>query len=392
MSIRWQSLAACAALVVALTACGGDDKADGNANGGSNSGNTGDSTGGSGSNGNAGSTGNTGDGGASNGTDSDAGEPPLGPGVVGKACATDADCGAGGECRDPLEGGDYGGEDLGEDLPTLGGYCSRDCQADTDCGEGGICFGMGFRGGECRKPCSAKADCGRDNYECAQLNGPLLDEDTGAEVQAPKTCQPLATPVKFTTEVGTACEDEAVCNGGTCLDGNSFPDGYCSGACNADADCGQEGVCVPYIYGSGGLCYEGCSADTDCKRDAMNYGCVNISATIKGCAYKLDPVPDGIIGKECAADTDCANGECEDEFDNIAAPGGYCTAEDCDEDAQCGAGAVCLSNGRGSDCFKGCATDTDCRTGYACADRGTTEKMAKVCFPIATEPAPDAGP
>lgn len=396
INARWKTLAAYAAITLALTACGDDKKDDGNANGngGSNSGDGG-ANGSGGSNGNSGNagdgdannTGNTGDGSANNG------DTPLDPGVVGKACTEatqEVDCGASGECRDPLEGGSYAGENLGGGDPT-GGYCTADCATDADCGEGGVCFGTGRRGGECRKACNAAADCGRDNYECATVNNPpLVDEDTGMSVEVPKTCQPQRTPVAFTNEVGIACEDETACNGGICRGGDAWPGGYCSGACIKDSDCGAEGVCLLRLYGGGGSCYEGCTVDTDCKRDPMNYGCIEATGGVKICGFKLDPLPAGVVGKACAADTDCANGECEDELNDIPAPGGYCTADDCEEDAQCGAGNFCLAEGRGTSCFQGCTADANCRTGYTCTDQGDTTKMAKVCFPVAT--AGDAGP
>jgi hypothetical protein len=387
INVRWKSLAAFAAISLALAACGDDKKGDGNGNGGTSGGNDGGANGSNGSTGNNGNTGNTGDGGGNAG---DAGDTPLEPGVVGKACTADTDCGASGECRDPLRGGTYADENLGSSGPT-GGYCTANCVSDAECGEGGVCFGTGRRGGECRKSCAAAADCERDNYECAKLNNPpLLDEDTGMEVAVPQTCQPLRTPVSFTNEVGNACADDAACNGGTCRGGGQWPGGYCSGSCNADSDCGAEGVCLLRIYGAGGSCYEGCTVDTDCKRDALNYGCVEATGGVTICAFEQDPLPPGTSGKPCAADTDCANGECEDELNNIPAPGGYCTADDCEDDLTCGTGGVCLAEGRGTSCFQGCTADTECRTGYTCTEQGATDKRAKVCFPVSA--AGDAGP
>jgi hypothetical protein len=386
INARWKKLAACAAITLALAACGGDDNT-GNGNGGADGGANGTANNGAstGNNGDTGNTGNTGDGSANNG------DVPLEPGVVGKACTADADCGPSGDCRDPLNGGTYAGESLGGSGPTAG-YCSATCNTDAECGEGGVCFGPeSRRGGECRKACNAAADCKRDNYECAQLNNPpLIDEDTAMEVAVPKTCQPLRTPVSFTNEVGNACADETACNGGTCREGGQWPGGYCSGSCNADSDCGAEGVCLLRLYGKGGSCYESCNVDTDCKRDAMNYGCIDAINGVKICAFKMDPLPAGIVGKACAADTDCANGECKDGFGNLPAPEGYCSADDCEDDAVCGAGAVCLSRGRTTSCLKSCTVAADCRTGYTCMEMGATDKRGTVCYPLPA--AGDAGP
>jgi hypothetical protein len=406
MSIKaqWKSLAAFGVVALALTACGDDkndssegpitesDAGDSRDGGGANGGNIGNGAD-NGNNGGTGGGGNTGagtmDGGSSEDAGGGGGDPPLEPGVVGKQCSSDAECGAAGECRDPLRGGTYVGQTLGASGPT-DGYCSATCLTNADCGEGGICFGTGRRGGECRKACSEDDDCKRANYECASLNGPLVDPSSGEDVAVPQTCQPLRTPVKFTTEVGQACSDDTDCNGGTCRVGNSFPGGYCSGSCNVDADCGAEGLCLLRLYGAGGSCYEACAVDTDCKRDGMNYGCVDANDTTKVCAYELDPLPDGVVGSACTGNAMCGNGTCKTQLETVPAPGGYCSADNCEEDAQCGAGGACVPSRRSASCYKTCESDMDCRSDYTCTTRGTTAKMARVCFPMPG--ASDAGP
>ncbi len=318
-------------------------------------------------------------------TDKDAGKPVtmLGMGVVGKKCAQDDDCGGGGaKCAQDLTAGALG-QLFGGSGPTRG-YCTAECMTDTECGEGGLCFGYypQFGSGECRKPCSTAADCGRDdNYECATITNPPLKVGN-MEIPVPATCQPKQTPVSFTTEVGIACTADTSCNGGRCRTSENFPGGYCSGNCDANTDCGTDGVCLLNVYGSGGDCFEGCTTDTDCARDAEGYGCIDADGT-KVCVAKADPLPDGIVGSPCADDTACGEGVCALAVggEQAATPGGYCSSLDCVEDAQCGKGGTCIPTMGRTRCYKGCTKTSDCREaeGYTCAQRGDNKQL--VCFP-----------
>ena len=50
-------------------------------------------------------------------------------------------------------------------------------------------------------------------------------------------------------------------------------------------------------------------------------------------------------------------------------PGGYCIKM-CDitkHDTDCPSGSACQSDGMTMECHKECASQSDCRTGYACA-------------------------
>jgi hypothetical protein len=98
----------------------------------------------------------------------------------------------------------------------------------------------------------------------------------------------------------------------------------------------------------------------------------------------------GVVGKECTADTDCGKGgSCKKTQGigglsdvlgllgldlSLAAPGGYCSIA-CSSNANCGEGGVCLGAIGAlamGECRKGCAASTDCRGGYECAKPNTT--------------------
>jgi hypothetical protein len=66
----------------------------------------------------------------------------------------------------------------------------------------------------------------------------------------------------------------------------------------------------------------------------------------------------GATGDPCASGGDCAGGTC------LPFPGGYC-ASDCSS-VSCAAGEVCRSENGKPVCLRGCASGTDCRTGYMC--------------------------
>jgi hypothetical protein len=397
MNSRWKVLVACAAFALAATACGEDDKGTkddenpaGGSDGGANGSSNGDATAGNGADGSA----NDGDGGGWTPP------PPLEPGVAGKACTEDEDCGAGGTCADSLRGGSYAGETLGSGAAP-GGYCTRSCTENADCGDG-ICFGTvsGRRGGECRKACGTDGDCNRPEYECAKLNRTLAD-NSGANVDVPTSCQAKRTIATLTTEVANACTNASMCGtNGRCLGGGGqggggdYPGGYCSGYCDTNADCGAEGTCYLRTYGHGGSCYETCSVDTDCKRDNMNYGCIDLedSAGTKVCLGEMDPLNEGVVGNACTDDTMCGNADCATRVGTmqVLTPGGYCSITGCSEDVDCSSTGVCAITGTGSRCYKKCAADADCRVGYTCAVYG--DNMKNVCFPIATTGDAGTGP
>ncbi|MGM0577034.1 MAG: hypothetical protein ACQEXJ_15015 [Myxococcota bacterium] len=69
-----------------------------------------------------------------------------------------------------------------------------------------------------------------------------------------------------------------------------------------------------------------------------------------------------MVGDSCEADSDCGRGLfCEQSL-----PGGYCTIDECVDDA-CPDEAVCVRFDAYTDfCMRACDGDGDCRDDYAC--------------------------
>jgi hypothetical protein len=92
------------------------------------------------------------------------GPKPLPDGVVGNACASDADCGGGPmTCSSTLGGAD-----------APGGYCTARCAVNADCGSGGVCVEgvdiVTLLAGICIRSCTPPNGC-RKGYTCLPLSG-----------------------------------------------------------------------------------------------------------------------------------------------------------------------------------------------------------------------------
>ncbi len=211
---------------------------------------------------------------------------------------------------------------------------------------------------------------------------------------------------------GTACaSDEDCAEGGYCLSnlfGGPLADGYCSADCTSDEDCGESGYCA--MTRGGGVCLGTCDpADTASCRDG--YGCgvsyFGADVCLPGCqtdaecgeGSACDPFAgdwgvggcydtDSQVGDPCSDTEQCPeSGYCVDErFQGW--PAGYCGVLGCDPEADtgCDEGDHCafeLSTGGGGSvglCAKGCETDDDCRTGYAC-EPASSHPDRMVCQP-----------
>ena len=87
-------------------------------------------------------------------------------------------------------------------------------------------------------------------------------------------------------------------------------------------------------------------------------------------------------GEACAADADCAGGQCLTADDGF--PGGYCVLQNCGTDADCGAGGTCFAFESGNVCVASCGAGLDCREGYSCETDEATD--TSICLPAVVPP------
>ncbi len=61
---------------------------------------------------------------------------------------------------------------------------------------------------------------------------------------------------------GDPCSETADCEAGRCEIGGSFPEGVCTTACSANADCPDGFSCISR---SSGICLRNCTDDATCE-------------------------------------------------------------------------------------------------------------------------------
>ena len=75
------------------------------------------------------------------------------------------------------------------------------------------------------------------------------------------------------------------------------------------------------------------------------------------------PAEQAGIGRECAADDDCNEGD-RDDNQCLAFKGGYCGLEDCANDEDCPDGSACVTHDDGENyCFLLCRDKPECNGG-----------------------------
>jgi hypothetical protein len=304
--------------------------------------------------------------------------------TAGKTCKSDADCVIG-HCATVLHI-----QSSSTEQPVSGGYCTTDCENDSHCGSGGKCsVPAGEESGECLATCSDDAGC-REDYSC-------VGAGLAATIHVSGTCQPKPKTDQLDDGVvGQTCSSDAACGGGECDRtsplGLPFPGSYCSGRCFDDSQCGSGGGCLVFENsGDAGHCFARCESDDDCTRDG--YRCRELSPDFDACYPAPAALADYTAGSACASDLDCGGGKdtCATRLPyasllgdggDVTAPGGYCT-QPCSLDAECGAGAQCISHGlEGGMCLATCTTNDDCRTGYTCIVHGRDHSSTdSVCIP-----------
>ena len=87
---------------------------------------------------------------------------------------------------------------------------------------------------------------------------------------------------------------------------------------------------------------------------------LTVSTAVTSCG---SPAQQAGIGRECAVDDDCNEGDDGDDIDNtcLAFKGGYCGREDCADDADCPDGSACVTHDDGENyCFLLCRDKPEC--------------------------------
>jgi hypothetical protein len=338
------------------------------------------------------------------------------PGNVGAACTSAGDCTGSADTCIPEQPGF---------LP--GGYCTAVCDpADAaSCPSGSTCIEVGMGQAFCFQECdpaSTMRQC-REGYGCASGIGLGANVCVGgctdaSDCDAGQECDPtggdLGAGACFTpgATIGGTCTNDGECpSGGACQpeDGTGWPGGAClGGGCDpmTNEGCAMGDACLPTLFGGGGICADGCMTDADCRaeytcREVNGFpgrlycapGCADDSeCTVSGfvcnpgagtCAVPFDPAD---LGAPCSFRTPCEGGTCFREFDS-GYPGGYCAYAGCEvgTSGSCPGDGVCAPRGTRNVCLDACATDMDCRAGYACRPSNPDDAMsATACVPACT--------
>ena len=350
------------------------------------------------------------------------------------ACSTDSECGPGQVCQSGVcktqtaTTSCTSSSDCSAGSDCVGGQCKPKfgaCFADKDCKQGmhcnitnNVCIpGVAPDGGQAgdggadigasemaQAECTSDLQCSMPHPTC--VNGSCKScHDTGcaSQEQCDTTsgmCVPKSTdggiPDAGTHDAGgwdTGAQDTGGndcsttgCQCGTYCDQGS---GACIKGCQAQGDCCAGDDCINNQCTS---VTSQCLADADCKSTPGTPHCEKVSGQCVECTqdfhcsgstcdkstWTCAPKQPGDVGEACTADSDCQMGDmCITEKDSNGKDtgfvGGYCS-EDCTSSQYCDsyvASCIAISSSPAkSECFLDCVTDSECRTGYICADAG----------------------
>lgn len=247
--------------------------------------------------------------------------------------------------------------------------CDGDCPLDpmTDCTGADACHIATIEGdaAQCMALCiySEIEVCADEDGCCPLSCTPTEDSDcTEPRLAAGMPCSPSKDE----------CGDDRVC---LAPDGG---EGLCSATCASEADCLEGEACLQ-IQGAGDAryCVTPCEAKADCPQNTACTPGEDLTAEQLFCIPPWLAVSK--IGQGCMDGGDCGDGgQCISPSNTF--PGGYCTMP-CNPE-ECPLGSIChavdpRSPEATSFCYAECATDGDCRAGYACQEK----PEGKICLP-----------
>lgn len=251
---------------------------------------------------------------------------------IGKACASDADCGMGNTCVTPAANDMFFGGGV------AGGYCTRACTADADCGGqkclDGMClesctFGdPPLQQGSMPDPnkCHARSD-----VACAPFNvmGQRIDvcyPNCGADSQCPmgRVCDPRINVCVDAANVTPGAPDGDACMqggmetcAGHCINFSSFLQcaRYCVLVGDPALQCGgpNQGACLWPLgvdaqtgssFGDVAACAEACTQHSDCQTPFLYCDAFQITQGFNDNGFCLTPDACG-AGDTCAMGYTC---------------------------------------------------------------------------------------
>ncbi|MFO0748742.1 MAG: hypothetical protein U1F43_24225 [Myxococcota bacterium] len=150
-----------------------------------------------------------------------------------------------------------------------------------------------------------------------------------------------------------ACQKNADCAGGTCLD---WTGGYCTALdCGAGGCADNADLCLGLVAGNT-LCVAPCASDADCRTPDQACKRILDGGQVKGVCVGVDADAKG-AGGACADATDCLGAAtCLSAF-----PGGYCASIGC-PGAPCAAGSACVKVDGQPSCLRTCQNDDQCQS------------------------------
>ncbi len=207
--------------------------------------------------------------------------------------------------------------------------------------------------------------------------------DSGPDAGA---CDPVA-------QTGCPPADKCTIDPPTCVPNGTVANG---GKCGPADDCSAGNLCAD--DGTNSICRELCAVDTDCKQAPVSSGStaepnnvarctIDITGTTsKVCTFACNPVSKAgasgcLTGMACTWETETGGPELTDcETVGTAVEGATCTYT-----SDCASGLACIDNGTSSHCRDVCrnATPADCTVaGDVCyAPSGVTSPMFGICCP-----------